>query len=208
MMVEWLTMYMVQIPPKYDDVICEQSLRRSVRSLSLQSILIDTSAISNPYVFKTTFIPTRNKFKLQIFGQCWVEIKCFQVITLIIIISLILDQFGIKRGSQNFSPGSSFRSTQWHFEFLCWKVPQNELVNSLLTSEIHNEVCCLIWCYPMPLRPLDILQWFSYYTPCCVSSTLGFCNLPVIFPFFIMIKLFRTQLWRKIALWNEENETF
>ena len=27
MMVEWLTMYMVQNPPKYDDVICEQPLR-------------------------------------------------------------------------------------------------------------------------------------------------------------------------------------
>ena len=27
MMVEWLTMYMVKNPPKYDDVISEQSLR-------------------------------------------------------------------------------------------------------------------------------------------------------------------------------------
>ena len=26
MMVEWLTMYMVQNPPKYDDIICEQPL--------------------------------------------------------------------------------------------------------------------------------------------------------------------------------------
>ena len=29
MMVVWLTMYMVQNPPKYDDVICEQPLSQA-----------------------------------------------------------------------------------------------------------------------------------------------------------------------------------
>ena len=30
MMVAWLTMYMVQKPPKYDDVICEQPLTKTI----------------------------------------------------------------------------------------------------------------------------------------------------------------------------------
>ena len=46
MMVEWLTMYMVQNTPKYDDVICEQPLKPTYNPIAM-SVNVDEILLLN-----------------------------------------------------------------------------------------------------------------------------------------------------------------